>query len=101
MATKASYSRPSIYLDDPALRTKIKIAAANRDETLSAYCLGAIRRRLAEDGLLPESESAVGGLADADSRQAAARLLDQLRHEVGTIGVPVHDLITDGRPEGF
>ncbi|ACX51411.1 hypothetical protein Adeg_0242 [Ammonifex degensii KC4] len=79
--------RLNIYLDDPILREKVKIAAARRGVTVSAYALMALRRQLAEDGLLPAAENP----------QEAARALDDLRKRTGPIGVPVRLLIEEGR----
>jgi hypothetical protein len=56
MNAVVSHARLNIYLDDPELRTRIRIAAASDNVSLSAYCLEAIRRRLAQDGLQSESE---------------------------------------------
>ncbi len=84
MATRA---RLNIYLDDPALQEKIKIAAARRHMSLSAYALLALRRQLAADGLLPSEESP----------EEAARALDELRARVGPVGIPVAELIEEGR----
>lgn len=90
MNTRANYPRLNIYLDGPDLREKIRIAAARRGVTLSAYCLEAIRHRLAEDGLLPASEAKI-------EARAAAQALDRLRSQIGPIGMPVRDLIAEGR----
>ncbi len=46
-----------------------------------------LRRQLAADGLLPAAESP----------EAAARALDELRTRVGPIGIPVAELIEEGR----
>jgi len=84
--------RLNIYLDDPHLQEYIKIAAARRRVSLSAYCLQAIRQQLAEDGILharPEEEHS--------KAQAAARRLDHLRGTVGPVGIPVSQLIAEGR----
>jgi hypothetical protein len=95
MDTSTTYPRLNIYLDDPALRAQIKIAAARRGVTLSAYCVEAIRQRLTEDGLLPADEAAAP--QHPQSPQAAARALDDLRRRIGPVGVPVHELIAEGR----
>ncbi len=83
--------RLNIYLDDPHLQEYIKIAAARRQLSLSAYCLQAIRQQLAEDGILhaqPEEERT--------KAQAAAISLDHLRGTVGPVGIPVSQLIAEG-----
>ncbi len=79
--------RLNIYLDDPTLREKVKIAATRRRMSVSAYTLLALRRQLAEDGLLPAPESP----------QEAAQALDELRERIGPIGIPVAELIEEGR----
>ena len=90
MPTSTVYSRLNLYLDHPDLREKIKIPAARRRTTLSAYCLGAIRRRLIEDGLLPAPEDKAGPATAAEG-------LDRLRRQIGPIGVSVRELIAEGR----
>jgi len=85
----------NIFLDDPSLRAQIKIAAARHGVTIGAYCLDAIRHRLSEEGLLSASETEEP--ASMASPRAAAHTLDRLRQQLGTIGVPVHDLIAEGR----
>ena len=83
----ASRARLNIYLDDPTLQEKIKVAAARRRMSLSAYALMALRRQLAADGLLPTEESP----------EEASRALDELRQRVGPIGIPVTELVEEGR----
>jgi len=100
MNTIVSHARLNIYLDDPDLRTRIRIAAASGNVSLSAYCLTAIRQRLVEDGFLSEHELIKPSMRDttqAESRAAAARALEELRRQAGPIGVPVRDLIAEGR----
>jgi len=85
-----TYLRLNIYVDRSDLREAVKIAAARRGVTLSAYCLQAIRHRLMEEGYLPGQEREA-------SQQQAARALDSLRAKIGPIGVPVSDLVAEGR----
>jgi len=84
------HPRLNIYLGDPDLRAKIKIAAARAGVTLSDYCLESIRRRLTEEGILPET-------TPKERKLAAAQGLDKLRRKVGPIGTRVSDLIAEGR----
>ena len=95
MDTPTTYPRINIYLDDPELRAQIKIAAARQGVTVSSYCLEAIKHRLSTDGVSPLSEAE--GLPSSASRQAAAQALDDLRRKIGPIGVPVSELIAEGR----
>jgi hypothetical protein len=82
------YQRVNIYLDSPDLKEHIKLAATRAGVTISEYCQEAIRRRLSDEGLLPPSR---------ESAKAAAKALDRLRGRNGRLGVPVRDLIADGR----
>lgn len=95
MDISTTYPRLNIYLDDAVLRTRVKVAAASQNVTISAYCLEAIRERLAADGFLPVQKASQPD--EARPPAAAARALDRLRHQVGPIGMPVRDLIAEGR----
>lgn len=90
MSTSSGYPRINIYLDDPRLRETLKVAAAQRRITVSAYCLEAIRHRLAEEGHLPA--------AGVETRPGeAARALDHLRNTIGPVGLPVREFMAEGR----
>lgn len=91
--SNSEYSRINIYLDDPDLRTQVKIAAARRGITISAFCVEAIRRSLEE----VSSEDEAVQRETAESPRSAAQALDKLRRSVGRIGVPVSELIAEGR----
>ena len=82
--------RVNIYLDDPDLKREIKIAAANGGVTLSAYCVEAIQQRLARE------QSQMVRKAKPTTLDAA-QAMDQLRGEIGPIGIPVRELIDEGR----
>ncbi len=88
MAERAPHHRLNIYLDAPELREAIRVAAARADESLSEYCLTAIRGRLSEEGFLPPSKQ---------ERARAAAALDEARARFGPIGIPVRELIEEGR----
>jgi hypothetical protein len=91
MVTDTKQVRVNIYLDDPEMKREIKIAAANRSVTQSAYCVEAIRQRL-------ERERSVETAAGSRPRSRdAAKALDRLRVEIGPVGIPVRDLIDEGR----
>lgn len=76
----------SIYLDNPELRKRLKIAAARRDISISAYCEEAIREKLLRD----ENEGAMA------ARQAAKRM-DEIRERVGPLDVRTWELVEEGR----
>lgn len=84
----SSRPRLNIYVHTPKLSERVRLAATQRQTSVSDYCEEAIRRRLVEDGLLP---------SDADSARAAAHALDRLRTRQGPLGVPVAELIAEGR----
>lgn len=66
--------------------------AAQKGMSVSAYCLQAIRQQLAKDEATgPSSEEKLTEAAKA------ARRLDELREELGPIGIPVTELIAEGR----
>lgn len=88
MSSTPRQLRLNIYLDEPNLRQAVKVAAAKEGVTLSAYCVRAVRRQLVEEGFLPGFE---------ERRAEAARAMDRLRRQIGPIGVPVRELIDEGR----
>jgi len=91
MPTEPAQVRVNIYLDDPDMKREIKIAAANRGVTQSAYCVQAIRQRL-------ESERTAETASDTKHRRReVAEALDQLQAEIGPVGIPVRELIDEGR----
>jgi len=92
MKSGTAYTRLNIYLNPPGLQEQIKIAAARRRVSLSTYCLEAIRQRLAEDGLLPLSPD-----EQRSKARAASEALDRIRASIGRVGVPVADLVAEGR----
>lgn len=89
-----TYHRINIYLDDPELRTRIKIAAAHKGMTISAYCVEAIRKRMEDETF---DENATAQKSNTLSPRLAAQALDDLRQSIGRIGVPVSELIAEGR----
>ncbi|HKP54814.1 MAG TPA: hypothetical protein VJ183_19440 [Chloroflexia bacterium] len=96
MSSRSDSTYPGIiiYLDNPELRTRIKLAAARKGVTVSAYCVEAIRRRIEEEDF---DENATAQKDDALSPHLAAQASDDLRRSIGRIGVPVSELISEGR----
>ena len=90
----STYHRINIYLNDPDLRTRIKVAAARKGVTISAYCVDAIRQRMEEEALDDNSTTRKDHTL---SPGLAAQALDDLRKSIGRIGVPVSALIAEGR----
>lgn len=99
MNQAVSYPRVNIYLDDPELRPRIKVVASLRGQSISAYCLDAIREHLAADEaeILEGASSVTSGDAGRQiAREMAAKSLKRLRSEIGPVGVPVSELIAEG-----
>ncbi|MEW6182138.1 MAG: hypothetical protein AB1500_03030 [Bacillota bacterium] len=76
----------SIYLSNPELRRRLKLAAARGDTTISSFCEEAIREKLAQE------ESAVSVTA-----RAVDRRLDTRRARLGPVKINTADLVKEGR----
>jgi plasmid stability protein len=87
MEPRLSRYRISIYLDDPELRRRLKIAAARRGTSISAFCEDAIRQKL-----LKEEENKV-----LEGARRAARRLDERRVRLGRLDVQTWELVEEGR----
>lgn len=77
----------SIYLDDPELRRKLKVAAAQRDTSISAFCEEAIRAKLQKE----ETD------APLETARQAARRLDERRDMLGSLDAQTWELVNEGR----
>ena len=84
------HERLNIYMDDAELRTAVRIEAARRGITVSAFCVQAIRRYLAEAGAPTASPGVL-------TPTGAAAALDEIRGRIGPLGVPVAELVAEGR----
>jgi DNA-binding MarR family transcriptional regulator len=73
----------------PALEPWLEAAAAEHRQSTREYFLQALRQRLAADGFLPDVRPATSG--------EAAQWLDQIRRQAGPLGVPVRELVLEGR----
>ena len=73
----------------PALQPWLEAAAEARGQGARDYVMEALRERLAADGFLPG--------ARPKTPAEAAQLLDGLRRQVGPLGVPVRELVLEGR----
>ena len=82
-------ARLGLYLEDEAIRRQIKVAAANRGMSTTAYCAQAIKERLLRDGEVTEK-------ADRNKKVSLARM-DRLRRDIGPIGMPAAELVEEGR----
>jgi len=82
-------ARLGLYLKDETLKRRIKMAAAKRGMSTTAYCAQAIEERLRR-----EAES-----TDEAARSRAAFLarVDKLRKEIGPIKGSAAEIIKEGR----
>jgi hypothetical protein len=80
-------SRLGLYLEDEEIKTQVKIAAARRGLSVTAYCAQAIEQRLRIDGETSR---------DADRRVILSRV-DRFRKEVGPVGITTAELVEEGR----
>lgn len=76
----------SIYLDDPELRRRLKLAVVKHDTTISKFCQEAIRDKLTRE------ECDIQNTA----REAAKRI-DARQVSVGPIDVKTEELVKEGR----
>ncbi len=87
--------RLSIDITNGSIKRHIKIAAARQDMTIKDYCLEAITAQLMRDGELPSKEE------ERQRANALAERPDQLRAEIGPIGIRVCELIGAGHDGGW
>jgi hypothetical protein len=82
-------ARLGLYLEDETIRRQIKIAAAKRGMSTTAYCTQAIKERLVRDGEISDK-------VDGNKRALLARI-DRLRRDIGPAGMPAAGLVEEGR----
>ncbi len=82
-------ARLGLYLEDGEIKKQIKIAAAKRGISTTAYCAEAIRERLQRDGEMSDK-------VDRD-RLALLSRMDKLRQEIGPVGATTAELVEEGR----
>ncbi len=82
-------ARLGLYLEDGEIKKQIKIAAAKRGISTTAYCAEAIRERLQRDGEMSDK-------VDRDRLTLLSRM-DKLRQEIGPVGATTAELVEEGR----
>ena len=82
-------ARLGLYLEDGEIKKQIKIAAAKKGTSTTAYCAEAIRERLQRDGEMSDK-------VDRD-RLALLSRMDTLRREIGPVGTTTAELVEEGR----
>jgi hypothetical protein len=91
----AKKARLGLYLEDEEVKRQIKIAAAKRGMTVTDYCAEAIEGRLVEDGERSMAESKSRNTNKEKSTLLAR--MDQLRQEIGPVGMRTSELVEHGR----
>ena len=87
MANKA---RLGLYLEDEEIKRQIKVAAAKRGMTATDYCAQAIEERLIRDGERSTKN-------EAQDKVALLSRMDELRQEIGPIGMSTAEFVEEGR----
>jgi len=82
-------ARLGLYLEDETMRRQIKVAAARRGMSSTAYCTEAIRDRLVTDGEIAGREPG--------ARKMLLDRMDNLRQEIGRVGISAAELVAEGR----
>ena len=82
-------ARLGLYLEDEEVRRQIKVAAAKRGMSTTAYCAQAIKERLVRDGEIADK-------TDGNKKALLARI-DRLRQEIGPVGMSTAELLEEGR----
>ena len=85
----AKKARIGLYLENESIKEQIKIASAKRGTSTTAYCEEAIKERLIREGEISDKEDI--------SKKALLSRIDELRRKIGPIGVPVSELVREGR----
>jgi hypothetical protein len=83
-------ARLGLYLEDEETKRRIKIAAARKGVSTTTYCTEAIKERLMKDGEM--SDDATG-----NKRALLLARMDDLRQQIGPIGMSTSELVKEGR----
>ena len=73
-----------------AIRRQIKLAAAKRGLSTTAYCAQAIKERLVRDGEISDK-------SDGNNKKALLAGMDRLRQEIGPVSLPAAELAEEDR----
>lgn len=82
-------ARLGLYLEDEIIRRQIKVAAAKRGMSTTAYCTQAIKERLMRDGEIVDKSNG--------NKKALLARIERLRQEIGPVGMPAAKLVKAGR----
>jgi len=90
-------ARLSLYLPGEKISRQIKVAAAKRGMSISNYCVEAIEERLIRDGELSVHDTQFAQALPGEYQRSLIKGMDSLREEIGTVDIPVTELIKEGR----
>jgi hypothetical protein len=93
--TKNTSVRINIYVHDPGIRRRIKTVAAQKDLSVSEYCLQAIEGQLAREQLSPEE----AGMRTLNKAVEKARKFHTKHFGKRAFSVNSADLIREAREE--
>ncbi len=82
-------ARLGLYLEDEVTRRQIKVAAAKRGLSATAYCAQAIKERLVRDGEISDKTDG--------NKEALLVRIDRLRQDIGPVGMSTAELVKEGR----
>lgn len=83
-------ARMNIYLDDPDLRRRVRVAAARQNISISEFCQIALEKELASDG---------ARLTPSLDPDAVERWMEDIARRFGPVGVSAAELVEEGRRE--
>jgi len=87
--TVTKRARLGLYLEDEVTRRQIKVAAAKRGLSATAYCAQAIKERLVRDGEISDKTDG--------NKEALLVRIDRLRQDIGPVGMSTAELVKEGR----
>lgn len=87
--TVTKRARLGLYLEDEVTRRQIKVAAAKRGLSTTAYCAQAIKERLVRDGEISDKTDG--------NKEALLVRIDRLRQDIGPVGMSTAELVEEGR----
>jgi hypothetical protein len=89
VAEMAKKARLGLYLTDEEMKRRIKVAAARKGLSTTAYCEEAIREHLLKEGEIVDDENL--------KRRAFIARIEELRREIGPLGILAAELVKEGR----
>lgn len=82
-------ARLGLYLEDEEIKRQIKIAAARKGISTTAYCAEAIKERLVREGEISDKTNG--------KKKALLARMNELRQQIGPVGMRTAELVREGR----